>query len=416
MDDYVLRRVPVGDTLTDDVRGWSEASSLGFLQADAAEDALGVWHADLLADSTVLTGAYPTSPVPGLPELHPVATYATLEKSLNVGAGRLEPTHLIADVTVRATHRRRGLLRELMTADLAAAAERGTALAALTASEATIYGRYGFGIACPDQTVEIDTGPRFALASPPSGRVEIVDASAAGPLLRATFAAFHARTRGSIDRLAYHDRFLTGTWDYEAGGPSLKTRVAVHHGEDGQPDGHAVYTIEDGPTVRVVDLVAATPAAELELWRFIGSIDLVDKAVYRRFSASSPLRWALADPRVLKTTNVGDFVWLRVLNVPRALGVRGWDADGAVEFEVRDPLGLASGVWRVEVADGAGVVTSIPGAPVTLEARALASLYLGAVDARTLAAAGQIEGPADEIERLARLFAVERPPHCVTAF
>ena len=102
-----------------------------------------------------------------------MATTAWFDKTLNVGRGLL-PLRMITDVTTSPAHRRRGLVRRLMEDCLADAVDHDVPLAALTASEATIYGRWGFGVATLGQEVELDTGPRFGLRdfSDP-GRVEL---------------------------------------------------------------------------------------------------------------------------------------------------------------------------------------------------------------------------------------------------
>ncbi len=96
----------------------------------------------------------------------PVATYSSFDKTLNVGGGRLLPLRMITDITVSPTHRRRGLLRTLITQDLTEAAASGLPLAALTASEGSIYGRFGFGPATRYRNLEVDTSSRFALREP----------------------------------------------------------------------------------------------------------------------------------------------------------------------------------------------------------------------------------------------------------
>jgi predicted acetyltransferase len=62
----------------------------------------------------------------------------------------------ISVVGVYPTHRRRGVLRAMMDAQLLDVHERGEPLAALWASEETIYGRFGYGLAswCGEITVE----------------------------------------------------------------------------------------------------------------------------------------------------------------------------------------------------------------------------------------------------------------------
>ena len=59
-------------------------------------------------------------------------------------------------VSVEITHRRRGILRALIERQLREAAARGVPVAVLTASEASIYGRFGFGVATRAATRVID--------------------------------------------------------------------------------------------------------------------------------------------------------------------------------------------------------------------------------------------------------------------
>src|SRR3954471_20129433 len=65
---------------------------------------------------------------------------------LSVPGGSL-PCAGVTAVGVHPTHRRRGVLRSMMDTQLRDAHERGEPIAALWASEETIYGRFGYGIA-----------------------------------------------------------------------------------------------------------------------------------------------------------------------------------------------------------------------------------------------------------------------------
>jgi predicted N-acetyltransferase YhbS len=75
-----------------------------------------------------------------------VATFRSFPTRLTVPGGEIA-ADAITDVGVASSHRRRGLLTAMMRRDLAAAVERGEPVAILIASEAAIYGRYGFGCA-----------------------------------------------------------------------------------------------------------------------------------------------------------------------------------------------------------------------------------------------------------------------------
>src|SRR6478672_4979885 len=128
-------------------------------------------------DGRIFTGAYQTGPVApsSLPAEVPVATFGTFRKTLNIGFGRMLETQMVTAVTVRTSHRRRGLLRRMMTEDLQAAKDDGIAMAALTASEGSIYGRFGYGVASLERTVKVDTTGRFALRHTATGAVEVAD-------------------------------------------------------------------------------------------------------------------------------------------------------------------------------------------------------------------------------------------------
>ncbi len=67
--------------------------------------------------------------------------------SLEVTVPGSRPVRLggVTSTAVAATHRRRGLLRLMMQAMFDEARERGEPLAGLSASEGTIYGRFGYG-------------------------------------------------------------------------------------------------------------------------------------------------------------------------------------------------------------------------------------------------------------------------------
>src|SRR5688572_26319329 len=171
----------------------------------------------------------------------PVATYASLDKTLNAGR-ELLPLRMITDVTTSAAHRRRGLLRRMIEDDLDDAVAQGIPLAALTASEATIYGRWGFGPATFRHGVEVDTTPGFTFRSfTDPGRVELLEPVEAWPHVRAVFDAFHARQRGSVEWPSPYEDVHTGAYDFNGSGAHRKIRVAVHLGEDGRVDGFAIF-------------------------------------------------------------------------------------------------------------------------------------------------------------------------------
>lgn len=404
---------------------WFEGVSFGFHEGRLEAGDLPKLAEAYTADSRTLWGAYDDNPGPHAwnPRI-PVATYGTMVNSLNVGGGRFVDAHLITAVTVRPTHRRRGLLRRMMTADLQAAADRGHAIAALTASEATIYGRFGFGAATHTTAIEVDVRERFAITSTPYGRMEVVEPSAAVDLTQDVFAGFHARTRGSIGRQYAYARRAAGLWGEERPQPDKALRTAVHYDDDGRPDGFVSYSFagwdKTPPTMRVKDLVAVSDAAYLELWRYLGALDLVERVTFNHAPIHDPLPWALTDRRCRELKADEDVLWLRILKPEAALSQRHYERDGALSLSITDTLGHASGTYEITVADGEGQVRKLDDraeADISIDVAALGTLYLGGADAAILAGSGSVrELSPGGVARASALFAVARAPYCITHF
>lgn len=439
-DDYRIERFgPVGEDGTQDARGraFCRAVEFGFHGPESDDAAVAKLIDAYRVDNQTWTGAYAAaSSAPGWDPETPVATYATVQKTINAG-GALIDGHLITAVTVRPTHRRRGLLRRIMSADLRRARDEGLPLAALTASEATIYGRFGFGAATAARKIEVDVRERFAITTAPVGSVEVVDPQVLlewGPRL---FDRFHARTPGSVGRHEADRLQASGQWSEHKPEKDPSVRAALHYDEAGVPDGYVSYKYagRDAPegTLRVLDLVAADQPAYLELWRYLGSVDLINTVRFDLAPQADPLPWALADRRCYRVTGEADVLWLRLLDVPAALRARHWAADGRITLDVTDPLGLAGGRYRVEtehgratierVADSGGQVSTggaeadgLPDGVVQVDIANLSSLYLGGADAVTLAEAGRITGDEADVARLAAMMRADRAPYCMTEF
>lgn len=417
-----LRRppVPAGDeqpgALLD---GWCQAQARGFHQGRLQEASRAVWLDHLRADSVRPLGVWEEQPVLGSGAL-PVATYSSYDKQLHTGA-RQVAARMVSDVTVAPTHRRQGLLRTMITVDLQDGAAAGVPVTVLTASEGSIYGRFGFGPATVEQQWEVDTSTRFALrGAAPSGRVVLLEPDEAWPAVDAVFARWHARQRGSLLRPRFYESILTGAWHPGQDGPDHRLRVAVHLDAAGEPDGHVAYRVEGerGPrTADVVDLVTLGPAAHRALWRFLADLDLVGSVRWSHASAADPLPWALVEPRAVRVVGQRDSLWLRVNDVPTALAARPWSAEGSVVLEVADPLGLSSGRWRLTTTEGRATCepTTDP-AEVRLEADTLGSLYLGGTRVETLSAAGRVAGDPAAVHAFAAMADGGAVPHSLTDF
>ncbi|REE03020.1 GNAT family N-acetyltransferase [Citricoccus muralis] len=383
-------------------------------------------------DQRTYVGVYEAGASPETTE--PVGTFAAFSKYLQTGTGREIEGFLISDVTVRSTHRRRGILRAMMRAELDRAAAAGIPVAALSASEATIYRRFGFGVATTRRTVEVDTGGDVALAGPVSGSMRMVepkDLRDLGPVL---YDSAHRQSPGAVGRTAAYSVIETDTWMSKNDGKGTGVLAAVHHDDGGTPRGYVTYTFtgwdQKVPTVKIGVLVASTAASYRAIWDYLVHLDLIQKVEWGFASDDRLLENLLVDPRRVKTTGHADQLWLRLLDVPACLKGRPYHRDGELILEVTDPLGYAAGVWRLTVEGGTADVVKVAvrvgdaeaepqtvTADLTLEVADLSSVYLGGVSAEVLRQAGRIaeHRPGAAVE-LTALLAQDRPVFCMTGF
>lgn len=362
----------------------SQRRTTGVFEADAASDAL------------------------------PVATIDSWVTPLTVPGGAELAMWAISGVTVAATHRRRGIARALLEGELRAARAAGVAIAGLTVSEATIYGRYGFGSALPAVRFTVDTRRAGWGGYEPSGRLEYRERAQ----LVDDLATVHERARRTRSgRIAG----WPGRWEQFAGTAAGETdrdkvRGVRHLDADGQTRGVLVYTVNDrsgtfrfGLNVRM--LVAETSDARAALWRFALQHDLVDEVTADLQTSDDPLPWLVADQRGV-TQEVHDHGWLRVLDVAAALQARRFSSPIDLVLRIEDPLEFTAGTWRLLVdARGTASVAESDAVPdATLGVAALSSLYAGGVRATALAGAGLIEAEASVVESLDRAFATSPAP------
>jgi predicted acetyltransferase len=407
---------------------WFAAGSLGFHDPVRSPDTVRRTLSDYQLDERVLTGVYTAKRTPRAWEtVRPVATFSAFVKAINVGGGNFLDAQLIADVTVRSTHRRRGLLREMMAASLRRAVEAGTPLAALNASEATIYGRFGFGPSIYTRQVEVDTGEKFALRHTPAGSVEVTDNSTLLELAPEIFDRFHVQTLGSVERHAAYPSRILGLWAEDGLAPDTKVRSALHYDPAGNIDGYVTYKTTDWlddptRTITVLDLVGATPDAYLGLWEYLATIGLTNSVIVVNASMADALQWALVDVRGFKVTAENDALWLRILDPVAALEARPYDVDGEITIAITDSLKIADGVYTLSVSDGTATVAkraaeAASQADVSMDISVLGSLYFGGLRARVLARAGRISTGSDAaLDMLDMLLAHKDPAYCITRF
>ena len=318
-----------------------------------------------------------------------VATAGSFAFSMTL-PGASVPVAGVTWVGVRATHRRRGLLTALMPRLLRERYEAGESVAALWASEAAIYHRYGFGAAAWQLSAEVPRGAAFVRPVERGGLGMVAPDRA---LLAPVYERVAAARPGWFTR---DDAF----WAYrlhdpehrrDGGGP-LRCLVTE------QGDGYALYaTVDDyGPTgpqgrVRVRELAAATPDAAARLWRFLLDLDLTG-SVTARLAPDDPLLHLLAEPRTAGA-RLADALWARPLEVGGALSARRYAAPVDVVLDVRDATcPWNAGRWRLSGdADGATCAPTSDAADLSLDVSDLGAALLGGSRLHTRAAAGSVQ-------------------------
>jgi len=348
----------------------------------------------------------------------PVGTTASFPFRLAVPGGELAAGG-VTWVGVLPSHRRRGILRHLMRSQLDDLRERGEPLAILWASEAAIYGRFGYGIAAPSTEMNADRS-RFAFREDPGpvGTVRIVDFDEAKQLLPRVYDKVWRRIPGFVERSAdWWEQYRLADPEHwrRGGGPKFCALLEI----DDEPVAYAIYRIkpgwEDGYSqaqVRLLETLAATPIAARELWRFVFGIDLIVR-IRGKYDPASPLFLLMTDPRSLQL-RVSEGLWLRFVDLEAALAGRTYHGDDAVVIEVRDSFcPWNEGRWRV----GQEVGRTDDAAELELDSADLASAYLGAFDFHRLAEAERVrELEPGALERATTLFRTPRPPFCSEDF
>ena len=377
-------------------------------------------------DGRSYVGVYEAGADPA--EVDPIGTYAGFVKPLQTGVGRQLDAFLISEVTVRSTHRRRGILRTMMESELSRAVAQGLPVAALSASEATIYRRFGFGVATHRRAVEVDTAGEVTLAAAPTGTIQMVDPKDLADLGPALYDRALAQTPGSVGRVAAYTVTETDSWRSKNEGRGTGLLAAVHHDDDGTPRGYVTYRFtgwdQKVPTVKVGVLVATTAASHRALWDHLVHLDLIRRVEWGFAPDDRLLENLLTDARRVTTTQSEDQLWLRILDVPAAFAGRPYPRDGDLVLAVTDPLGHAAGTWRLIVRDGTGAVVPLEesgpgtaGPDLSLDVAELSSVYLGGVSAELLRQAGRLtEHRAGAAAELTALLAADRPVFCMTGF
>ena len=349
----------------------------------------------------------------------PVGLAAAFAFSLSIPGGEL-PCAGVTWVGVMPSHRRRGILRDFMRRQLEDVHGWGEPLAALWASESSIYGRFGYGLATQTLRAKSVIG-RFALRDDRADAltVRLTDADEAFRLFPPLYDRYRNRRAGMIGRSEtwWKELRLADPQSWRRGASQKFYAVAER---DGTPEGYATYRVknefEDGlpkGEVQVIEVIGISVEAELALWRFLHSIDLNAFVDVFSLDPGTPLPLSVRDPRALGL-RVLDALWLRLVDVDAALRARSYKPGESLVLEVRDEL-CPWNEGRYRVGPDAGRTEDT--ADLALDVRDLASAYLGAFDFHRLARAGLVDERRDgALEAATRLFRTNHPPYCAEVF
>lgn len=339
------------------------------------------------------------------------------------GGARLA-TAGVTRVGVRQTHTRRGVLTTSMHQLLRDAADEGMVLASLRASEAVIYGRFGFAVAGDTWDIEIDRrGGARVVVPVADGAIRILDRADT----LATIPELHERVGfdrpGTIGRPHWmHERYLEDPM-----GTEKAAYVIVHTNTDGVDDGWAQYQLEwldltaehARGKCSVEDLWGATPSVELALWKFILDLDLIDVVHASERPLDDAVRFGLRNQRHYRSMLREDEQWLRLLDVDAALTARTYNsARGAVTIAISDSLFPANcGTWEVSSSGATRSKVSAEKADLVTTINGVSAAYMGGTAWHDLWVGGAVQQQRAGALAVADVLFASRPlPRCGSFF
>ena len=382
---------------------------------DVTDERLEFFHSHFL--DTLHYGAFVDGSLSG--------TTGAFMTELTVPGGATVPCSAVTQVTVLPTHRRRGLLTEMMSVHVADAVDAGAVAAMLVAAEWPIYGRFGCGMAVEAAGTVLDARTARFVDPVPSGSVELVDAAMLRAEAPAVFDRHRLTSPGAITRSDDAWDVLTSILPRPGDDPPKKRVRALHRNAMGEVDGYAVYDPEERwehnrpfVTLTVHELLTNDEAAYRDLWLFLSQVDWVSdvKAIVR--AVDEPLSHLLVDGRAARQIDRSDHLWVRLLDVPAALAARTYAGPVSLVLEVDDAFGAAGGRFALEGdVDGATCTRTDADPDVTLGLDVLGATYLGGTRLWPFALAGRAhERTPGALTALDRALQTTRAPWGTTGF
>jgi predicted acetyltransferase len=303
----------------------------------------------------------------------------------------------ITGVGVLPSHRRRGVNTALMRAQVDDVRSRGESVAVLYASQGGIYGRYGYGVASLNASIDVETrlsgfGPWYE----PSGRVRLVERDEAIDAFLPVYEEVRRSRPGMmrLDRAGFAYRLDDRLWQDDKQVPGF---FAAHE-TDARVDGYVQYRIrhewESVPKneLMVDDLMATTPQAYADMWRYVFDVDLVHRVTAWNRPSDDPLVQLVLELRPLHL-RLKDALWVRLVDVERALSSRAYANGVDVAIRVHDLFApWNEGTYELSV-DGEAVRCgrSDREPDLALDVAELGAVFLGGTRLSALHRAGRVQ-------------------------
>jgi predicted acetyltransferase len=337
----------------------------------------------------------------------------------------------VTAVGTNPTKRRRGYLRFAMEHSLDEQYERGQSLAALYASQAGIYQRFGYAICSRRNKYELDPADlSFVHAPTPKGTLSISNAKDLpddAVVIRDLYRKYMQPRNGLLHRGVnlWNAEVLDEPDDIQEG----PVRVLLYE-EDGEALGYMVFTSREDQALNafsagqrdhrmtIREYGWLTPDAYVALWQYAASQDLTWRIFVNDVPTDDPIVHFARDPRTLRVQSM-DGILVRIVDLPRALMTRKYQVESEITFRVFDDLcDWNQGAWKLSVGPEGADIRQVDASPqLTLDVFTMAHLATGALSATYSHRLGRIEA-ADSaaLIRADHLFATEYNMHCMNHF
>ena len=341
---------------------------------------------------------------------HIVGVAASYEMDVSLPGGAIVPMGGVTWVSTATTHRRQGLMRRVVGAVHDDIDARGEPVATLYAAEGSIYEHLDYGIGTRTLINSIDTRQarmRAEFRTAP-GSVRFLEGEEVVPAVSAIWDRFQKRRAGETGRTPEVQRYLFESRNKPS--ESMSPMAYLAHA-----DGYVAYRIDSkwqeghpGGTLHITELAAVTPEAHAALWHTLLGVDLVGEIRSRNIAIDDPLPFLLENPRVFRTCESNDGVWVNVRDIPASFGARTYRTTDRIVVEVDGTR------WAVEGSPDGAECKKVRTRPdlVTSHGWFSSLLYGGMLPSALVAGRRMTARDAAVLARADIFFTTSLAPHC----